>query len=42
MTRKYNIKNLPDYYKRLKSVHTFGAYKKIKEDPRDWDYHMNF
>ena len=41
-TLKYIDTNYVDYYKRLKSPHTFGSYKKIKEDPRPWDYHENF
>ena len=41
-TLKYIDTNYVDYYKRIKSEPTFGAYKKIKEDPRPWDYHENF
>ena len=41
-TLKYIDTNYKDYYKKLESPKTFGAYKKIKEDPRDWDYHTNF
>ena len=41
-TLKYIDTNYVDYYKRIKSPPTFGAYKKIKEDPRPWDYHKPF
>jgi len=30
------------HYKRIQSPNTVGAYKKISEDKRDWDYHTNF
>ncbi len=44
-TLKYLDTNYCDYYKRIKSPntpHTFGAYKKIQEDTRNWKFHKNF
>lgn len=30
------------HYKRIQSPNTVGAYQKISQDKRDWDYHTNF
>jgi hypothetical protein len=30
------------HYKRIQSPNTVGAYQKISDDKRDWDYHTNF
>jgi len=30
------------HYKRIQSPSTVGAYQKISEDKRDWDFHSNF
>jgi hypothetical protein len=41
-TLKYIDTNYNDYYKKLESPKTFGAYKKIKDDTRSWDFHKEF
>ena len=41
-TIKYIDTNYLNYYEKLHSPHSFGSYKKIKEDTRDWDYHSDF
>jgi predicted O-methyltransferase YrrM len=30
------------FYKKMESIESIGVYKKIKEDNRDWNFHVNF
>ena len=41
-TLKYLDTNYCDFYKKIESPPTFGAYKKIQEDTRNWKFHRNF
>lgn len=38
---KYLDKNYL-FYKKMDSIKSIGVYKKIKEDNRDWNFHVNF